>query len=78
VDADTILIGDSTDTITITSDTLSLTDNNWSITAGGTGDFVALTIAGADINTGGTLNNVAYLDQSNAFTVANQNITATE
>lgn len=41
--ADNILIGAAADTVTLTSDTLSLADNNWSITAAGASTFVSVT-----------------------------------
>ena len=48
--ADNILIGAAADTVTIISDTLSLTDNNWSIDAAGAAALVSVTTGGDTIN----------------------------
>ena len=44
--ADTISIGAAADTVTITSDTLSLTDNNWTISTVGAASFASLSVGG--------------------------------
>lgn len=44
--ADTLLLGAAADTVTVTSNTLSLTDDNWSVDAAGTALFVAATTSG--------------------------------
>ena len=53
VDADSILIGDSLDTVTINSNTLSLTDDNWSIGTAGAASFASVTSSGTIAANGG-------------------------
>ncbi|TSC80090.1 MAG: Endosialidase chaperone, partial [Parcubacteria group bacterium Gr01-1014_18] len=40
--ADNLLFGAAADTVTVISDTLSLTDNNWNITAAGLSNFISI------------------------------------
>ena len=47
--ADNILIGAAADTVTLTSNTLSLTDDNWSVSAAGAATFASVTEGGTSL-----------------------------
>ncbi len=53
--ADNILLGAAADTVTITSNTLSLTDDNWSVSAAGAAVVASLDVNGSIANVGGNI-----------------------
>lgn len=73
--ADNILIGAAADTVTLTSNTLSLTDDHWSVTAAGVASFVS--INGLTLTAPATSATLTLADGSSLITSGANAITLT-
>lgn len=75
--ADNILIGAAADTVTITSNSLSLTDDNWSVNTSGAATFASVDAGSGTIQTTGSVFGNAF-DRSSAgaLTIGNTNATS--
>ncbi|MBF8249783.1 MAG: Serine-rich adhesin, platelet-type, partial [Candidatus Levybacteria bacterium] len=72
--ADSILIGAAADTVTVTSNELSLTDNQWSVSVAGAAAFASVNSGSGTIQTtGSVLGNAFDRSTSGALTIGDTN-----